>query len=159
MEVANILAPESVCFEAGVRSKKHALELLSDVLADAANIDDAEEVFESLVQRERLGCTGLGKSIAMPHTRLDGLEETIGAFIRLDDGVDFDAADGEPVDLIFGLLLPAHSGDEQIREVKELIAKLGDSELQKQLHDAAKPAELYNLLTKSLTIIHRTLTT
>jgi PTS system nitrogen regulatory IIA component len=159
MEVANILAPESVRFEAGVRSKKHALELLSNVLAEAADIDDPEDVFERLVQRERLGCTGLGEAIAMPHARLDGLEESIGAFLRLDDGVDFDAADGKPVDMIFGLLLPAHSGDEQIGEVEELIRKLGDSELQARLHDAAEPAELYNLLTKSLTIIHRTLTT
>lgn len=157
MDVAQLLNPESVHCEAGVRSKKHALELLSAALAAAAELEDAEAIFESLVQRERLGCTGLGRSVAMPHARIKGLEESIGAFLRLDEGVDFDAVDDEPVDLIFGLLVPATCDDEQLKEVRELIGKLGDSDLQQLLHDAADPTELYNLLTESLTIIHRTL--
>ena len=157
MDVANILDPESVHCASGVRSKKHALELLSGALAAAGKIEDAEVVFESLRQRERLGCTGLGRSVAMPHARIDGLEESVGAFLRLDEGVDFDAADDAPVDLIFGLLVPTDCDDEQIKEVRELIEKLGDSELQRQLHDAENPDELYNLLTESLTIIHRML--
>ena len=159
MDVAHILRPESVHCEARARSKKHALELLSEALAAASGTYDAEEIYESLYQRERLGCTGLGRSVAMPHARIEGLEESIGAFLRLDEAVNFDSVDDEPVDLIFGLLVPAHCSDEQIREVRELIEKLGDSELQRQLHNAAEPAELYNLLTESLTIIHKTLRT
>jgi len=158
MDVARILRPENVHCEKQARSKKHVLDLLSEALAAAAKGYDAEEIFESLVQRERLGCTGLGKSVAMPHARVEGLEESIGAFLRLGEAVDFDSADGEPVDLIFGLLVPAHCDDEQIRAVRELIEKLGDADLQRQLHNAAEPAELYNLLTESLTVIHRTLT-
>jgi PTS system nitrogen regulatory IIA component len=159
MDVAHILSEESVHCETRARSKKHALELLSEALAAASEVYNAEEIFESLIQRERLGCTGLGRSVAMPHARVEGLEESIGAFLRLSEPVDFDSADGEPVDLIFGLLVPAHCDDEQIKEVRELIEKLGDSQLQQRLHDAAEPAELYNLLTESLTIIHKTLTT
>ena len=157
MDVANILKPESVHCGLGARSKKHALELLSQALAASSAAYGAEEILEGLIQRERLGCTGLGRSVAMPHTRLSGLERSVGAFLRLDEAVDFDSVDGAPVDLLFGLLVPEDCDDEQIREVRELIERLGDSALQQQLHEAEDPAQLYNLLTESLTIIHKML--
>ncbi len=159
MDVASILKPESVHCGLSARSKKHALELLSQALAASSEAHSAEEILEGLIQRERLGCTGLGRSVAMPHTRLSGLEHSVGAFLRLDDAVDFDSVDGAPVDLLFGLLVPEDCDDDQIREVRELIERLGDTALQRQLHEAEKPAELYNLLTESLTIIHRMLRT
>lgn len=157
MDVANILKPDSVHCGLGARSKKHALELLSQALAACTAAYGAGEILEGLIQRERLGCTGLGRSVAMPHTRLTGLERSVGAFLRLDEAVDFDSVDGAPVDLLFGLLVPEDCDDDQIREVRELIERLGDSALQRQLHQAEDPAQLYNLLTESLTIIHRTL--
>jgi len=156
MDVANVLRPESVHCEIGARSKKHALELLSEALAETSEAYSAEEILDGLIHRERLGCTGLGRSVAMPHTRVHGLQESVGAFLRLDDAVDFDSIDDEPVDLIFGLLVPDNCDDDQIREVRELIEKLGDSVLQQQLRDAEAPAELYTLLTESLTTIHKT---
>ena len=159
MDVANILKPENVHCSLGARSKKHALELLSQALAASSEGYSAEEILEGLIQRERLGCTGLGRSVAMPHTRLSGLEHSVGAFLRLDVAVDFDAIDGAPVDLLFGLLVPEDRDDDQIREVRELIERLGDSALQRQLHEAEDPAQLYNLLTESLTIIHKILRT
>ena len=134
-----------------------ALELLSQALAASSEAANAEEILEGLIQRERLGCTGLGRSVAMPHTRLSGLDQSVGAFLRLDDAVDFDSVDGAPVDLLFGLLVPEDCDDDQIREVRELIERLGDSALQQQLHQAEEPAQLYELLTESLTIIHKTL--
>ncbi len=157
MDVASILKPESVHCRLSARSKKHALELLSQALAASSEAYSADEILEGLIQRERLGCTGLGRSVAMPHTRLNGLERSVGAFLRLDEAVDFDSVDGAPVDLLFGLLVPEDCDDDQIREVRELVERLGDSALQRQLHEAEKPAELYNLLTESLTILHRML--
>jgi len=157
MDVANILKPGNVHCEPGARSKKHALELLSQALADASGTHSAEEVLEGLIQRERLGCTGLGKSVAMPHTRSNGLEHSVGAFVRLDNAVAFDSSDGAPVDMLFGLLVPNDCGDEQIKEVRELIEKLRDSALQQELREAEEPAELYDVLTESLTIIHKKL--
>ncbi|MEE8092774.1 MAG: PTS sugar transporter subunit IIA [Gammaproteobacteria bacterium] len=159
MDVASVLKPESVHCGLRARSKKHALELLSQALAASSEAYSAEEILEGLIQRERLGCTGLGRSVAMPHTRLNGLEHSVGAFLRLDEAVDFDSVDGAPVDLLFGLLVPEDCDDDQIREVRELIERLGDSALQSQLHEAEKPAQLYNLLTESLTTIHRMLRT
>ena len=157
MDVANILKPDSVRCESGVRSQKHALELLSDILESNQENLNAAEILEGLVNRERLGSTALGHSIAMPHARLNGLDRSIGAFLKLDVGVDFDSPDGEPVDLLFGVLVPQDCTDEQIREMKELIQRLNDSALQLQLRETTDPAELYDLLTDSLTVIHRRL--
>jgi PTS system nitrogen regulatory IIA component len=157
MDVAKLLKQESVHCGLDARSKKHALELMSQALAASADAASAEEILEGMIQRERLGCTGLGRSVAMPHTRLSGLEHSVGAFLRLDDAVDFDSIDGAPVDLLFGLLVPEDCDDEQIREVRELIERLGDSALQRQLHEADDPDQIYNLLTESLTTIHRRL--
>ena len=158
MDVASVLSPSRVRSFPSARSKKHALELLSEALTEGLTDLHAERVLEGLIERERLGCTGLGRAVAMPHTRVEGIDETIGAFIRLGEPVDFDAADGEPVDLIFGLLVPENCDESQLSEVGELIEKLGDRALQEQLHDAQEPIDLYNLLTESLTILHRTLT-
>lgn len=155
MNVANILRPESVQCENEVRSKKHALELLSEILEDRRENLNGADVLAELMKREQLGSTGLGHSIAMPHARLRGIDESIGAFLKLEVGVDFESSDGEPVDLLFGVLVPEDCSDEQIREMKELIQQLRDSALQQQLRETTDPAELYDLLTDSLTVIHR----
>ena len=157
MDVASILKPESVRCESGVRSQKHALELLSEILESVHENLNAAEILDGLVSRERLGSTALGHSIAMPHSRLNGIDASIGAFLKLDAGVEFDSPDGEPVDLLFGVLVPQACTDEQIREMKELIQRLNDSALQLQLRETTDPGELYDLLTDSLTVIHRRL--
>ncbi len=155
MDVANILKRESIRCESGVRSKKHALDLLSETLANRHEELKAADVLEGLVNRERLGSTGLGHSIAMPHARLEGIEESIGAFLKLAEGVEFDSGDGEPVDLLFGVLVPEDCSDDQIREMQELIQRLRDPAQQQLLRETTDPAELYDLLTDSLTVIHR----
>ncbi len=157
MDVARVLSPARVRSFPDARSKKHALELLSEILTEGLTEIDAEAALVGLIERERLGCTGLGRGVAMPHARIAGIEETIGAFIRLGEAVDFDAVDGEPVNLIFGLLFPEDCDESQLSEVGDLIEKLGDRDLQERLHAARQPDDLYNLLTESLTVLHRTL--
>jgi PTS system nitrogen regulatory IIA component len=155
MDVARILRPESVRREAEVGSKKLALDLLSQTLAGTSEGLTASEVLEGLVSRERLGSTGLGESVAMPHARLKGVEENVGAFLRLDEPVDYDSVDGQPVDLLFGVLVPEECSDAQIKEIRELIQRLREPALQQQLREATDTTELYNLLTDSLTVIRR----
>jgi PTS system nitrogen regulatory IIA component len=157
MNVAHILDPKSVYCEAVATSKKHALELMTNALAEACNQCSAAEILEGLTQRERLGCTGLGRSVAMPHTRLENVTESVAAFIRLDEGVAFDSPDGESVDLLLGIVVPKDCSDEQLHDVRELIEKLGDPALQQLLREAEGPSDLYGLLTNSLTTIHKTL--
>ncbi|HSG63730.1 MAG TPA: PTS sugar transporter subunit IIA, partial [Gammaproteobacteria bacterium] len=131
--------------------------LLSEVLATAAESVDAGAVLEGLAGRERLGSTALGDAVAMPHARIEGVERSIGAFLRLGKGVAFDAPDGEPVSLLFGLLMPMDCSDSQLGELKELIAHLRDPVLQERLREVENPAELYTLLTDSLTAVYRKL--
>jgi nitrogen PTS system EIIA component len=157
MDVTQVLKPESVYCEAEATSKKHVLELMTKALADASDECSAAEILEGLTLRERLGCTGLGRSVAMPHTRLENVTESVAAFIRLDEGVAYDSPDGEPVDLLLGIVVPEDCSDEQLQDVRELIEKLKDSALQQLLREAEDPSDLYGFLTDSLTIIHKTL--
>lgn len=157
MNVAKILARENVRFASAATSKKHALELLSEVLAPAAGDVTARAVLEGLTARERLGSTALGDAVAMPHTRTEGVKRSVGAFLRLGKGVAFDAPDGVPVSLLFGLLMPIDCGDNELREFKELIARLRDPVLQGRLRETDNPDELYALLTDSLTAAYRKL--
>ena len=159
MDVASILRPESIRCEGEVRSKKHALELLSELLGNRNEELNAADILAELVKREQLGSTGLGHSIAMPHARMDGIDATIGAFLKLENGVEFDSSDGVTVAMLFGVLVPQDCSDDQIREMKELIQRLQDSALQTQLRETTDLAELYDLLTDSLTVIHRRLKT
>jgi PTS system nitrogen regulatory IIA component len=155
MNIARLLKPENVRYEATAGSKKYALDLLSQTLAQDSQEQSAGAVLEELVGRERLGSTGLGDSVAMPHARLDGIEESIGAFLRLGEPVDFGSADGKPVDLLFGVIMPLACTDDHIREFRELIAHLRDPKLQERLRQTDEPAELYALLTDSLTAVYR----
>jgi PTS system nitrogen regulatory IIA component len=160
MDVASILVPSSVRCEPQCTSKKNALELLSRMLAEASNVTSGQ-VLDGLAARERLGSTGLGASVAMPHTRVDGIDRSVGAFLRLAVPVSFDSPDGLPVDLLFGLLLPADATAAELTELRELVKKLRDPDLQLKLRAADDPDEIYDLLTDNLTIlrptpIHRT---
>jgi PTS system nitrogen regulatory IIA component len=150
MDVATILEPGSVCCEAEVGSKKHALEILSQILADAAGNLKAGAILDGLAARERLGSTGLGSSVAMPHARLGGIDRMVGGFLRLTKPVSFDSTDGEPVDLLFGLLVPAGSAAADLKEIRELVKKLRDPDLQRALRAAEDAAALYELLTDGL---------
>src|SRR5690606_39855948 len=91
MDLARILAPDSVRYARDVRSKKHALDILSEMLAAAGGKPSAAEVLNGLASRERLGSTALGHCVAMPHARLPGLERTVAAFLRLEEGAAVDA--------------------------------------------------------------------
>ena len=153
MDVATILTPSSVRCEAQVTSKKHALELLSRMLAAAAGGAKAGKILDGLAARERLGTTALGASVAMPHARVSGIERSVGAFVRLAEPVAFDALDGRPVDLLFGLLVPESSTAAELKEIRELVKKLRDPDLQRELRASDDTQVLYDLLTDNLTII------
>ena len=135
--------------DAPASSKKHAMDMLSHLLADAAGTLNKAEVFDSLFSRERLGCTALGEAVAVPHGRMAGIERCIGAFIRLANPVDFDAPDGEPVDLIFGLLIPSDCDEDDLGSLKELTLQLSTARFQKELRRAVDVEELYKTLTQS----------
>ena len=146
MLLEDIIKPDSVLSNAPARSKKHSLEILSELLVRSIPDTHADDIFARLVERERLGCTCLSEGVAFPHCRVDGLDQTSAAFLKLAESIDFDAADGEPVDLIFGLLVP-EDHDESHRACFDSIAELlEDPELLTRLRDCNTSNELYETL-------------
>ncbi len=127
-------------------SRKRALEMLSGLLARDGKSSSQRLVFDQLCARERLGSTGLGHGVALPHARVPGLEEACGAFIRANDRIDFDAPDGAGVDLVFGLVVPEACTGEHI-EMLAMLARLFSAEaLRGSLRHACGPEEVFTLL-------------
>jgi PTS system nitrogen regulatory IIA component len=147
MTFESLLQPGRVLGNVEARSKKHALDVLSEMLSSAADLDQGE-VFQSLISREKLGCTAIENGIAIPHGRLDGLEAPVGAFLKLSKPIDFDMPDREPVDLIFGLLVPVPEDDVGCHheEVSAIATGLGDHALAAALRRASSSRALYDLL-------------
>jgi len=125
-----------------IGSKKRVLERLGELLASGAPDLSPEQVFEHLLERERLGSTGLGHGIALPHARMPEVEKAVGAFVQLHEGVDFDAIDDRPVDLAFALLVPQEATEEHLQLLAKLAAMFSNEMLCKNLRNAADAAEL-----------------
>jgi PTS system nitrogen regulatory IIA component len=123
MNISQLIDEDHVLCCPDVASKKRLLEVVSELLAVDLPHISAHEIFDSLINREKLGSTGLGKGVAIPHGRIDALEQPVCAFIRLEAPVEFDATDGQPVDLAFALLVPEDSTEEHL-QVLSLIAEL-----------------------------------
>ena len=147
IHVFDLLAPERVIIGAPeVSSRKRALETLSALLAAAREPLSQRFVFDQLCARERLGSTGLGFGVALPHARVPGLGEACGAFIRARKGIDFDAPDGVRVDLIFGLAVPQECTGDHIEILATLARLLSAETLMQSLRDAGTAREAFDLL-------------
>lgn len=144
--LAELVEPESVACDVHVRSKKHCLEVLGEMLAKANPPMNAEEVFASLFERERLGSTALEKGVAFPHCRFEGLKASRGALLKLAEAIDFDAPDGRRVDLVFGLMVPQEITEAHRAEVDTIAALLSDSRVRRRLRSAPTGGELYSKL-------------
>jgi PTS system nitrogen regulatory IIA component len=146
-QLGNLLSPARVALLPAVSSKKRALELVSELMAAGDSGLNAGEVFACLVERERLGSTGLGHGVALPHARLKGLEHALCAFLKLDAGVDFDAADGEPVRMICALLVPEQSTSEHLDILAMLAGMFSDETLRRRVQDAGSGGAVHDLLS------------
>ena len=123
MNITDLLMPDRASCRENVGSKKRLLEYSSELLASSSPGLSQNEIFNALINREKLGSTGLGKGVAIPHGRIASLERPVCAFIKLASPVDFDATDGQPVDLIFTLLVPEDSTEEHL-QVLSTIAEI-----------------------------------
>jgi PTS system nitrogen regulatory IIA component len=130
-----------------IGSKKRLLEVLSELLAKADTTMSPETIFDRLLERERLGSTGLGHGIALPHARMKEAREAIGAFVQLRQGVDFDTADNRPVDLAFALLVPESATEMHLQLLASLAAMFDDPELRARLRAATASEALLAILT------------
>jgi PTS system nitrogen regulatory IIA component len=146
MLLEDIINPDAVLCNAHARSKKHCLEILSELLVRSQQDIAADDIFESLIERERLGCTSLDAGVAFPHCRVEGIDRCIAAMIKLSDPIDFDATDGEPVDLVFGLMVPKEVTDSHHADIAMITNLLGNEDLRSKLREATSSSDLYSAL-------------
>lgn len=147
MNIASLLTPELTLWGLEGSSKKKTLELIAEFIASKTQGIDNEELFRSLINREKLGSTGLGYGIAIPHSRFEQCNQTIGALIKLDRAVDFNAIDGEPVDLLFVLLVPEESNESHLEALSSLAEKFMDTSFRNDLRNSENAKQLYEVAT------------
>lgn len=142
----SILTPGRSIVNAQGGSKKRVLELIAQLICrDLPELDELA-LYESLIAREKLGSTGFGNGIAIPHCRFPGCETPISAVLRLERPIDFDALDGEPVDLLFVLLAPEEATDAHLELLRQVASILDNSQMRAQLRQADSNQALYQLI-------------
>jgi nitrogen PTS system EIIA component len=148
MEIADLLRPEQVIARLRATSKKQALQDLARRAAQTAGQNE-RAIFDVLMERERLGTTGVGNGIAIPHGKLPNLDRLHGLFARLDHPIDFDAIDERPVDLIFLLLAPESAGADHLKALARVSRLLRDKAACEKLRGTDDQEALYALLVDS----------
>lgn len=143
--VAKLLPPANVLLDLQVSSKKRLFEQVG-LMFENHNGIARSLVFDSLFARERLGSTGLGQGVAIPHGRIKGLKDALGAFVRLAQPVPFDAPDGKPVTLLFVLLVPEQATEKHLQILSELAQMFSDRALRDAMTGAADAAALHQLI-------------
>lgn len=145
MKLDSILSPDRTLCGAPGSSKKRALENISQFICQDLSEFNPTQLFESLIAREKLGSTGLGNGIAIPHCRITQCQQIIGTLIKLDEAVDFDAIDSQPVDLLFVLLVPEQAHDEHLNVLATLAELFSNPAFCQQLRGANSSESLYRL--------------
>jgi nitrogen PTS system EIIA component len=146
MELGDILAPDGIVQRLKAENKKQALEGLAAMAEKPAGIE-AIEIFNSLLQRERLGSTGLGRGIAVPHVKFRDLKSIVCMFARLEQPIEFESPDGEPVDLLFLLIAPEHASGDHLKALARISRLVREPALLERLRAAPDTAALTSLLT------------
>lgn len=152
MDLKKILSLKTTVNNAKADTKKAVLDLISSsiVKSGLASTDiDAGKIIDCLVAREKLGSTATGHGVAIPHCRLPELNAPIAAIIKLQKAIDYDAADGEPVDLFFALLVPESATNEHLKILAAIAEKFGHPTLRTKLRLTKTKQELFDLLTKN----------
>jgi PTS system nitrogen regulatory IIA component len=149
MLISDLLSPEKIHCDVHSSSKKRLLEIISEELARNSDELSQREIFESLCARERLGSTGLGQGVAIPHGRVKGTSSVEASFIRLRKPLPFDAIDGQPVDLLFALAVPEACSEDHLKLLSQVAELFSDEDLLKELRKAKNPARLLELLSGS----------
>jgi PTS system nitrogen regulatory IIA component len=148
MEISDLITPESVVTGLNATSKKQMLQELAHKAAKITGLHE-RNIFDVLLERERLGTTGVGKGIAIPHGKMAELDRLHGIFARLDTPVDFDSVDDQPVDLVFLLLAPETAGADHLKALARISRLLRDSKMCEKLRSLDKPQDIYRLLADS----------
>jgi PTS system nitrogen regulatory IIA component len=160
MKLDTLISSNAVLTNPEIKSKKRALELLAELLATeatrinrttsaaepAAEDINSLEIFQLLTEREKLGSTSMGHGVALPHARTGLTQHAVGAFLKLDKGIDFDSPDQQPTDLIFALMVPEHYTDEHLKILSHLASLFSDMDFCSVLRKSSSAEEAYRHL-------------
>ena len=150
MEISDLITPDSIFSKLPATSKKQALQELAKRASDISELNE-RVIFDALIERERLGTTGVGNGIAIPHGKLAGLDRLHGLFARLDKPIEFESIDEQPVDLIFLLLAPECAGADHLKALARVSRLLRDRSTCEKLRGSEDPNALYALLIETAT--------
>ncbi|QIA62366.1 PTS IIA-like nitrogen regulatory protein PtsN [Vibrio astriarenae] len=145
MQLSEVLTLDCTKSAVPCTSKKRALELISELVAEKTGISSTE-LFECMLSREKMGSTGIGNGIAIPHARMQSTDNAIAVLIQCQDPIEFDAIDNRPVDILFALLVPDAQCKEHLKTLSSMAERLNDKQVLKQLRNAQSDQELYDIM-------------
>lgn len=148
MSISSLLAPERVFTDANLSSKKRLLEFIAEQVSGQLSIPQ-NVIFNKLLERERLGSTGLGQGFAVPHARLDDLTETHACFVKLDTPINYDAMDHEPVDLIFSIFIPEASTEEHLQILAKLARLFSQPQVTAGIRQCSTAQDIMQLINQA----------
>ncbi|MCO6049448.1 PTS IIA-like nitrogen regulatory protein PtsN [Mesorhizobium sp. RP14(2022)] len=150
MDLTDLIEVPAILPALKAQTKKQLLQLLAERAATETGLPE-REIFETILQRERLGSTGVGNGIAIPHGKMAGVKRITGVFARLENPVDFDALDDQPVDLVFLLLAPEGAGADHLKALSRIARVLRDGDTVAKIRGATDAAAIHALLAQSAT--------
>jgi nitrogen PTS system EIIA component len=150
MDLSDLIKPDAILGSLKANSKKQVIQALAEKAAEMTGLDE-REIFETLIQREKLGSTGVGGGIAIPHGKLAKLDNIFGLFARLPKPIDFEALDELPVDLVFLLLAPEGAGADHLKALAGIARLFREAEVVNKLRASSDKSALYAVLTEGAT--------
>ncbi|MCH8105654.1 MAG: PTS sugar transporter subunit IIA [Proteobacteria bacterium] len=145
MTISALLSPELIFINPDISSKKRLLEFLANTISEKFSLSQTS-IYGNLLDRERLGSTGLGKGFAIPHARLSKLDTTIGCFIRLEQAVNFESMDQQPVDLVFCIIIPEHATDEHLQILSSLAKIFSQDQIRTDIRNAESADQIVGII-------------
>ncbi len=149
MDLSDLVSPDAVIPTLKVQSKKQAIQALAEKAASLTGVPE-REIFDTLLQRERLGSTGVGHGIAIPHGKLVTFDAIIGVFARLETPIEFESLDGEPVDLIFLLLASEGAGADHLKALARIARVFRNNQITSKLRETRDADSIYSILTQDM---------
>ncbi|MBX3597588.1 MAG: PTS IIA-like nitrogen regulatory protein PtsN [Rhizobiaceae bacterium] len=150
MDLSDLIEVSAIMPSLKANSKKQLLQLLAEKAATVTELPE-RVIFDTILQRERLGSTGVGNGIAIPHGKLNGVKKIVGVFARLETPVDFEALDDQPVDLVFLLLAPEGAGADHLKALSRIARVLRDSETVAKIRGTKDASAIFALLAETAT--------
>ena len=145
MTISALLSPQSIFIDTEITSKKKLLELIANIAADRSQLSESA-IYNNLLNRERLGSTGLGQGFAVPHARVEDLDRTICCFFRLKEAVNFEAPDNRPVDLVFTIIIPEEATEEHLVILSSLASIFSHEDVCDAIRGAGSKEEIAQII-------------